>query len=250
MTGNVVVDAPPVGAGPPAVARLASLPGVGTASGVAERAQQARTTGEVLPVLAELEDALPWSGLRRGSTVSVRGSTSLLLALLAEATARGAWAAVVGVPDLGVVAASELGVEVARLALVPHPGAELAAVTAALLDGVDLVVLGGGLGRGLGGGTAGRLSRRARHRGTVLLAAGSWPGADVELRCETSDWRGVESGYGFLRERATVVHTTGRGAAARPVRTRLLLPGPSGRVERTPEEHVGVHAAWTAEEVG
>jgi hypothetical protein len=46
----------------------------------------------VLPVLDGLADLLPWGGLRCGSTVVVRGSTTLLLALLA--TASSAWAAV------------------------------------------------------------------------------------------------------------------------------------------------------------
>ena len=56
--------------------------------------------GRVLPVRAELAQLLPYRGLRRGSTVVVRGSTTVLLALLAEATAEGSWAGVVGMPDL------------------------------------------------------------------------------------------------------------------------------------------------------
>src|ERR1700753_935471 len=43
--------------------------------------------GRVLPGRAELAQLLPYRGLRRGSTVVVRGSTTVLLALLAEATA-------------------------------------------------------------------------------------------------------------------------------------------------------------------
>ncbi|NBH10575.1 hypothetical protein GTY80_45970, partial [Amycolatopsis sp. SID8362] len=67
------------------------------------------------------------------------GSTSLLLALLAPATAAGSWAAVVGLPSLGLAAAAEHGADLSRLALVPRPGAEFPAVVAALLDGVDVV---------------------------------------------------------------------------------------------------------------
>jgi hypothetical protein len=123
------------------VASLTSLvarDGVRAASGVATAAED-RAAGRVLPVPAELAGLLPWGGLRRGSTVSVRGSTSLLLALLATATAEGSWAAVVGVPEFGLLAAAEFGVAVHRLALVPRPGAEFPSVVAALLDGVDLV---------------------------------------------------------------------------------------------------------------
>lgn len=208
------------------VTRLASLPGVGTASGVAALAG-GDPTGKLLPVLSELAEVLPFGGLRRGSTVSVRGSTSLLLALLAEATARGSWAAVVGMPHLGVAAAAELGVEVSRLALVPAPGADLVPVVAALLDGVDVVVVGCGVPDRLG---VRRLSARARHRGAVLIAEDTWPGADVELRCEPGGWQGLGGGPGYLRERQVTVHGTGRGSAARPVRTTLLLPGSGGRV--------------------
>src|SRR5436305_1103558 len=82
----------------------------------------------------------------------------------------GSWAAVVGMPDLGLLAAAELGVVLHRLVLVPRPGTELGAVVAALLDGVDLVVVatdGIALLRSRGAGLARRLSARARHRGAV-----------------------------------------------------------------------------------
>jgi len=225
VTAGVVADAP--------VARLASLPGVSTASGVAKAAEHAQTTGGVLPVLPELAGLFPAAGLRRGSTVAVLGSTSLLLALLAGATANGAWAAVVGVPALGLVAASEFGVDVGRLALVPKPGADFAAVTAALLEGIDVVAVGG---TPVNPQVARRLSARARHRGAVLLSFGSWPGAELELRCEPGEWAGLKRGRGRLRARDVVVRTRGRGASSRPQRDELLLPGPSGktaRLERT-----------------
>lgn len=236
-------------AGAAAIARLTALPGVSTASGVAVAAEHAQTTGQVLPVLSGLSGLLPAGGLRRGSTVAVHGSTSLLLALLAEATAAGSWAAVVGMPDLGVVAAGELGVEVSRLALVPRPGAEFASVTAALLDGVDLVAVGPGCtpGPGRSGQIARRLSARARHRGAVLLSLGPWPGAEVELRCADGRWSGLDGGYGYLRQRQVAVTTVGRGAAARPAGTDLLLPAPGGAVTgvaATTGRAVGAAAAW------
>lgn len=210
------------------VARLASFPGVSTASTVASAAEHAQVTGRVLPVLSALADLLPRRGLRRGSTVAVHGSISLLLALLAEATASGHWAAVVGLPRLGVAAASELGVDVSRLALVPRPGADLASVTAALLDGLDLVAAAP-VERVQ---DARRLSARARHRGAVLLSSGPWPGAELELRCTSARWNGLAHGHGYLREREVVVDVVGRGAVARPSRTVLSLPGPGGSVHR------------------
>ncbi|GAB3153363.1 hypothetical protein GCM10027258_55770 [Amycolatopsis stemonae] len=209
----------------PPVARLAALPGVSTASRVAAQAGQARATGRVLPVAPALAGLLPAAGLRRGSTVAVHGATSLLLALLAEATAAGSWAAVVGMPSLGLAAAAEHGVDLARVALVPRPGAELPAVVAALLDGVDVVAVHAGT---VQAAVARRLSARARHRGAVLLAFGAWPGVDVELSCRVEPWTGLEDGYGHLQERRVTVRAHGRGAAARPVTATLHLPGPSG----------------------
>lgn len=175
--------------------------------------------GRVLPVRAELADLLPLGGLRRGSTISVRGSNSLLLALLATATSSGSWAAVVGLPELGLTAAEEFGVVPQRLAVVPKPGGELVSVVAALLDGMDLVVVGAaGLGRlgRRGNELAKRLSARARHRGAVLIAAGGvWPGTDLELCCTEMHWLGLGDGHGYLAEGKLEIAATGRGAAAR-----------------------------------
>jgi hypothetical protein len=179
-------------------------------------------------VAEPLAPLLPGGGLRRGSVVAVHDSTALLLALLAAATAQGAWAAVIGVGDLGVLAAAEAGVAVRRLALVPRPGSDPVSVAAALLDGVGLVALAGA--DRVPSGARRSLAARVRQRGSVLLPLGRWPGADIELNCRTETWYGAESGHGRLRSREVVVRAVGRGAAARPRTARLLLPGPGGAV--------------------
>lgn len=180
------------------------------------------------PVLDPLVPLLPGGGLRPGSVVAVQGSLALLLALLAAATEQGAWAAVIGVGDLGVLAAAEVGVAVRRLALIPRPGSDPAPVAAALLDGVGLVALAGA--DRIPAGARRSLAARARQRGSVLLPLGRWPGAEVELSCRAEAWHGAEGGYGRLRSREVVVRAVGRGAAARPRTARLLLPGPDGAV--------------------
>ncbi|HET6706184.1 hypothetical protein [Amycolatopsis sp.] len=198
---------------------LTAIPGVRTAAQLRE---------PMLTVLPELAGLLPGGGLRRGSTVAVRGARSLVLALLAEATRNGSWAAVTGLPDLGLAAAAELGVDLERVALVPDPGAELVAVLSALVDGFDLVVLGPA---SVPAQTARRLAGRVRNRGTVLLTAGPWPGADVELKVSGRHWHGLtQDGHGHLRARDVVATSRGRGAAARPVTVGLQLPGPEGAV--------------------
>ncbi len=201
--------------------------------------------GRVLPVHAELADLLPLGGLRRGSTISVRGSNSLLLALLATATSNGSWAAVVGVPELGLAAAEEFGVVPQRLAVVPAPGAELVSVVAAMLDGMDLVVVGAaGLGRlgKRGNELAKRLSARARHRGAVLIASGAWPGVDLELSCTEMRWSGLGDGYGYLAEGTLVISATGRGAAARSRQRAVVLPCAAGPNPANPNSATPI---WT-----
>jgi len=198
-------------------------------SAVAVAAAAAATTTatslepRTVPVPEQLAALLPWGGLRRGSVVAVHGSTSLLLALLSTASAAGSWTAVVGRPDLGLLAAAEAGVAVERLALVPRPGAQLAAVTAALLDGVELVAVAGV--ERLSTAEARRLTGRARHRGAVLLPLGDWPGADVRLHGERIEWDGLGSGHGRLRSMRLTVQAAGRGAAARPRTADVVLVG-------------------------
>jgi len=188
--------------------------------------------GRVLPVVEPLARLLPAGGLRRGSTIAlpdVSGATSLLLALLAEASALGAWTGVVGRPGLGLVAAAEAGVRLERLALVPHPGSDLMAVTVALLDGMDVVAVAGTERAGVRAADRQRLVARARQRGAVLVALGPWPGSDVELSCTAVQWHGLDAGAGRLCARRVRVQLRGRGVAPSGCSTRLLLPAPGGR---------------------
>jgi hypothetical protein len=101
---------------PEEVARLAAIPGVRTAAQLKQPDAEMPTAAGSLPVSPALSELLPGGALRRGSTVSVVGSTALILALLAEATQQGSWAAITGMPELGVVAAAELGVDLERFA--------------------------------------------------------------------------------------------------------------------------------------
>lgn len=230
------------------VASLTSLvepkvPGsIGTASAVAAAAED-RVVRPLLPARADLAALLPAAGLTRGSTVAVDGSTTLLLILLATASAKGSWAAVVGLPDLGLLAAREIGVAPHRLALVPDPGAELATVVAALLDGIDLVVVAadrlvrdGAKGQAM----ARRLTARARSRGAVLIPFGTggwWPTAELRLSATDHQWTGIGDGHGYLTTHTAVVTVRGRGSAVRPIQARLTLqtcardPSPGERLQ-------------------
>ncbi|GAA3842266.1 hypothetical protein GCM10022243_05820 [Saccharothrix violaceirubra] len=203
------------------------------ALGVGAAGESTSAPTRVLPVRGELAGLLPWGGLRRGSTVSVRASASLLLTLIAAATAEGSWAVVAGLPRCGALAAVEVGVAVHRLALVPRPGrdrGEVDRTVAALLDGFDIVAVA----TPVSAASARKLSNRARVRKAVLVPFGlDWPGADVELTPSFGPWNGLSPDGGTpLRTRTLTVHATGRGAAARPrsttfpllLRTRVLHP--------------------------
>ncbi len=197
----------------------------------------------VLPVLPELQPLFPDQGIRPGSVLALNtgspGSTSLLLALLAGPTTRGAWTAVVGCPALGLESAAELGAEISRLALVPSPGDRWPEVVATLLDGCDLVaVVPPGRPRPR---DARRLVARARERGSalVVLETGGpfarWPEpVDLTLDVMTVSWEAFGQEHGTLDRRQMTVRSVGRRAGSRERRARLWLPGPDGRVHPAP----------------
>lgn len=174
------------------------------------------------PVHPDLSALLPGGAVARGSTLAVRGSAALLLALLAAPSAAGAWTAFVGAPAVGMLAAHDAGMALARTALVPRPGPDAPAVVAALLDGMDLVVVGPQAA--LTGADRRRLGARARERRAVLVPLGTWPGAHVTLDARGGTWAGVDHGAGWLRRRTLSVLRTGRGAAARPVEIDVVVP--------------------------
>lgn len=180
----------------------------------------------VLPVNPKLAPLLPHGGLRGGSVISLRGSTSVLLLLLAAASRAGSWCALVGMPDIGALAAAEAGVQLSKLALIPQPNGQTAQVVASLLDGIDLVVLGPRVcdGTWLTAGDQRRLTARAKERGAVLIAVGQWPGAEVQLQTEPPQWRGLHTGFGYLASQELTVTRAGRGSAKRPMSVRLTLP--------------------------
>jgi len=217
--GGLAREAPEVAAVP--VAAVAAVPDL--PDGPAEQPTTGIITSERPPMAVPppLVPILP-EGLRRGGTTVVTGSTSLVLAMLAHACAGGAWAAVVGQPTIGLLAASQAGVSLDRLAVVPRPGLEAPTVVAALLDGVDVVVVGPEVA--LSDAERRTLSARARDRGSVLLSTTDWPGAGVVLTVESGRWTGIDAGEGRLRTHEIRLVRTGRGSAAVPRALDLTLP--------------------------
>jgi hypothetical protein len=186
---------------------------------------------KLLPAPPELEPLLPWPGLRRGATIAVTASTSLLMHTLAAAMRDGSWAAVVGMPAFGPLAAHEAGVPLDRLALIPDPGPDWPTIVGALIDGVDLVVVAT---PAPAESVVRSLQGRARQRGAVLIPTTAWPGADVTIGVTERAWTGLDHGRGRLKQQHLTLEATGRGRAARPRTTKLSLGVPDGPVRIPP----------------
>ena len=188
-----------------------------------------RADEQVLPVGAPFHELLPWGGLRRGATIGA-ATRALGFALIAQATQAGSWAAMVGVPSAGLAAAAELGVVLDRLAVVATPPVDMAAtVVAALVDAVDVVIIGTALA--LRPADARRLAARVRERGAVLVPVGddAWPeGFDARFRVGRSEWVGLEQGHGALSGHLVEIEMEGRRAAARPRQAWCWLQGGPG----------------------
>jgi hypothetical protein len=161
------------------------------------------------------------------------GATSLWLALLGTASSTGSWCAAVTVPSMGAAAAAEYGMDLGRLAVLPEvPAAQWSTVVGALLDAMDMVVVGPPVH--LRAGEARRLVQRARERGAVLVVVApgaAWQdGVDLRLRVTAAQWEGLGQGHGHLQARRVEVVAVGRGAATQERRAVLWLPAASGGV--------------------
>ncbi|SPM38497.1 hypothetical protein MNAB215_674 [Mycobacterium numidiamassiliense] len=133
-----------------------------------------------LPVPQWLAEALP-APLPRGTVAVLAGARSLLLGMVAAVTAAGGNVAIVGQPDIGLLAAVEMGADLSRLAVIPDAGTDPVEVAAVLVDGMDLVVLGLG-GRRVPPTRARAVVARARLKGcTVLVTDGDWQGVPTRL---------------------------------------------------------------------
>jgi hypothetical protein len=149
----------------------------------------------LLAVPESLAELLPDS-LPRGSVAVLSGARSLPLRLVAAVTAAGGHAAIVGQPDVGLLAAVEMGADLSRLAVIPDPGADPVEVAAVLMDGLDLVVLGLG-GRVVAPTRARAVTARARQKGcTLLVVDGDWHGASARLESRVCGFEVTGAGVG------------------------------------------------------
>ncbi|GAA1868860.1 hypothetical protein [Myceligenerans crystallogenes] len=229
---------------------LAALRAVETRTGLTPDVVPDTALFSVAPGVAGL---LPGGALVAGSTVVVAGSTTLLLALLAAPSRAGAWTVFVGHPEVGLAAAADAGCELSRTLCVPDPGPDAPAVVAALLDGMDLVVVGPRTA--LHDADRRRLTARARERGAVLIAAQERGAQGYDVREQGAQGYGVQErgaqGYD-VRERGPQERGTQgyapqeRGTTPRTTTPWTTTPGRGttpGRATTPPD------AAWPGAQV-
>lgn len=205
--------------------------------------------GGAIPVLEPLRPLIPGGVLQRGTIVSVGSATHpqtlshLELALIAGATAGGAWAGVIGCPGFGIRAASDLGADLSRVLLLDEPGDQWPRALAVMAGAVDVVLL-----RPPRQPTATQLRQVAsrvrateRQRGAVLVTVGPWDGAHLRLRTRGADWGGLGDGTGHLTGRRVTVSAEGRGIGGERS-AELWLPAADGAVR----EYVPVDSELTA----
>jgi hypothetical protein len=202
----------------------------------------------VLPAPPALAGLFPWpGGIRRGATVAAVGSTSLVIALLAKAMSAGSWAAVVGMPSFGALAAAEAGVPLEHLALIPEPGPNWPTAVSAAIDGVDIVVVA--TPPTVADSMTRALMNRARQKGTVLIPTSAWTSCDLTITLTSRTWSGLGHGHGRLRNQQITLRSVGRGRAARPSTVTVAMPhspqaGPACLSHAEPVAHLAAVDGW------
>jgi hypothetical protein len=196
--------------------------------------QATRLDSRLIPTHPALADLLPGAGLKQGAMYSLENSATLLLAMLAGPSASGFWCGVVGVPEFGIEAAAAFGVDLDRLVLIPHPGDQWLAVTAAIADVMTVVVTKPP--RQATDASLSRLSARLRQRGSTLIVLGNgttqaWPQTEAMLSLGESNWSGIGDGFGHLTARQVTVTVSTR-MGGRPRSARLWLPDPQLQFSR------------------
>lgn len=152
-----------------------------------------------LPVHPILAPAFP-GGLRRGGIYHLTGSLTIALGLIAGASDAGGWAGVVGIPDLGIEAAADWGIDLDRLILLPTGGKDWTQVIAALIEAVDLVIAP--TPPRLAPAELNRLTARLRDRRATVVVLGRWPaGSLAHVHAHTERWDGIGDGRGYLTRR-------------------------------------------------
>jgi hypothetical protein len=197
----------------------------GRRRGAAPSPEELPDSETLLPMPELLSGTLP-KPLPRGTVAVLSGGRSLPLSMVAAVTADGGHAAIVGQPDVGLLAAVEMGADLSRIAVIPDPGSDPVEVAAVLMDGMDMVVLGLG-GRSVPATRARAVVARARQKGcTLLVTNGDWQGASARLDAKVCGYeitgRG-RPGFGRIAKVRLTFSVSGRAVSGRAVSGRAGL---------------------------
>ena len=191
---------------------------------------ESKQSKDALPTPLSLGDLLPGGGLLPGAVYSVTGG-ALLAALLAGPSRAGLWCGAIGLPEFGVEAAEQAGVDLRRLVLIPNPGDRWFNATAAIAEVMPVVAVRPS--SRVREGDAARLASRLRSSGTALLVVGPWPRAEATLSATASHWSGLGEGHGYLSARDVVVTVSSKRTPT-PRRVHLTLPDSAGGLSESP----------------
>ena len=181
-------------------------------------------TLRTMPVPPPLAALLPRRALARGTAITVTGAGSMLIALIAEASAAGHHVALIGQPRLSLLAVHEHGGDLAKVHLVDPGAGDPLDAASICLDGLDLVVTTVH-GRDVPPTRArALLARNRRHGSVLLLTDGHMPGIDLTIASTVCGYGGIEQGRGRIKSITLETTVHGRGTQQRTGRYTLTAP--------------------------
>ncbi|MCZ4587725.1 hypothetical protein O4328_29225 [Rhodococcus opacus] len=208
---------------------IAAVPARGSANPAATADPTTQHKVEALPVPDHLRPVVPRGGITRGTVVEMTGARGPVLSLVAAVTAAGGFAALVGMPSAGLLAALEQGANLERLAVINDPGDDPLAEVSVLADGIDLIVWDPGQARLAPSAERVAAGRLRSKKSTLILTDTGWQRPDLRLRSEIVGYGGLEPGsFGRLQSIDMRVQAYGRGVA--PTETTFRITGTSGTI--------------------
>lgn len=184
------------------------------------RARSLRT----IPTPTPLSELLPHGALARGTALSITGAGSVLVGLVATASAAGHHVALIGQPKFGLLAVHEHGGDLSRVSLIDPGDGDPLDIASICIDGIDLVI-STVRGRDVPPTRARSILARTRtHAGVFAITDGRMPGLDLTIASQPVAFGGIDGGRGRIRSITIDTAVHGRGITPRTGRFTLTAP--------------------------
>ena len=181
-------------------------------------------TLRTIPAPTPLSELLPRGALARGTAISITGAGSILVGLVATASAAGHHVAWIGQPKFGLLAVHEQGGDLSKVHLIDPGQADPLDAASICIEGLDLVVTTVH-GRDVPPTRARALLARNRtHAGILAITDGHMPGLDLAISSRPVAYGGIEKGRGRIRSITLETAVHGRGITHRTGRYTLTAP--------------------------